>query len=1165
MATTVSFKQPCPSCEHPVPIRDPKLIGRKIDCPKCKYRFVVEEPPAEEEAKDLDTATTAKKPANGKAAPATKPTRRRDEDDDDDDAKPKPKKTGGMSPIMWMGIGLAAIAVIGLGVTLVLWLSSDDDASASKGPSASASRGNDPPKPAEKPADNNVGKPLGDNEGNAGDTNGITSLLPNETEVVRDAKLDKLVQSDLGDTTLDNKGGGFSREAFKAKFGFGLETIARHVQGQNVKQDWVFNVLRTKNPIDWEKLKGGLGLEKGPRSPIDGKEYFVVRAELDSFGHYWFNDLYLFRDASRTKPVGVYQHDPQTLVLADLDALEKFLQTPPTKAETAPPPPAGAGGGEQPPAGGAPGGPGSGLRRPGAGAGAPDAGGPGAGSPGSPGSGLRRPGAGASAPDAGGAGGSGPGGPGAAGPGGPGAAGPGAAGPGGPGQMGPGGMGGRGGSMPSAGMGPGQMGGPPGAGGQQPGSGQPQAPATTPWLTLKPNLKAMLERLEASRTPILSVVMDGDAFMTLIDRSSAGANLGVDLSAVPAEGSKNVKTFGAAVHAAKLDRVTGTVALEYSEESQARGVETAFNAIVLPLLRTAFQAEYNLAVRQTSGQDQFGGMQGGMPGFPGGMSPPGGMGPPGGMSPPGSPSGGMYPGGGMSPGGGMRPPGSPSGGPSGGMGPPSGGGYPGGGMSPGGMRPGSPSGGMYPGGPNSGPSGGMFPGGGQPGAPGGGEDARNPESTIGVSRSNKIVALDFDLDWRGKLRDEVTTAVREYMVVKRAATEMADSRPRIHQLAAALRAYTDKNLAFPRGAYDRRSTPERFNRPWAPDQRISWMAEIIRYLPQYADEYAGNLLVYPLGIDPSLSWNDKKNMRAARMLVPQFLASKSPDAVWTVAYPKVQLPVGATHYVGVAGIGLDAAEDADPKRRGVFSYDRDTKMAEITDGPQNTIAVLQVPPEFKTPWLAGGGSTVRGVPDKDSIKPFVCSEYEGKRGTYAIMANSDVRFIREDIPDALFQAMVTIAGGEKIERKDLEKYAPLVKPPEGTELVAKAAPPAPTEVKPAPAPVAPADQAKKLNDLKQIGLAYHNYVSAMGKPPASAADIEPYLEKDSKVPAALKDGTYVVYWNVKFTDLTNGTSNTLLGYEKDAPAQGGAVLFADGSAKPVTAEDFAKAAKPPGK
>ena len=48
MATSASFKQQCPSCEAWVPIKDSSLIGRKIDCPKCKYRFVVEDPVAKD-------------------------------------------------------------------------------------------------------------------------------------------------------------------------------------------------------------------------------------------------------------------------------------------------------------------------------------------------------------------------------------------------------------------------------------------------------------------------------------------------------------------------------------------------------------------------------------------------------------------------------------------------------------------------------------------------------------------------------------------------------------------------------------------------------------------------------------------------------------------------------------------------------------------------------------------------------------------------------------------------------------------------------------------------------------------------------------------------------------------------------------------------------------
>ena len=45
-----SFKVPCPSCEAPVLIKNPNLVGTKVECPKCKYRFKVEEPTAEGDA-----------------------------------------------------------------------------------------------------------------------------------------------------------------------------------------------------------------------------------------------------------------------------------------------------------------------------------------------------------------------------------------------------------------------------------------------------------------------------------------------------------------------------------------------------------------------------------------------------------------------------------------------------------------------------------------------------------------------------------------------------------------------------------------------------------------------------------------------------------------------------------------------------------------------------------------------------------------------------------------------------------------------------------------------------------------------------------------------------------------------------------------------------------
>ena len=52
MATSAGFRQQCPSCEAMVSVRDASFVGKKIDCPKCKYRFVVEEPPDEDDAYD---------------------------------------------------------------------------------------------------------------------------------------------------------------------------------------------------------------------------------------------------------------------------------------------------------------------------------------------------------------------------------------------------------------------------------------------------------------------------------------------------------------------------------------------------------------------------------------------------------------------------------------------------------------------------------------------------------------------------------------------------------------------------------------------------------------------------------------------------------------------------------------------------------------------------------------------------------------------------------------------------------------------------------------------------------------------------------------------------------------------------------------------------------
>jgi|GEM_PF-6414367 len=107
----------------------------------------------------------------------------------------------------------------------------------------------------------------------------------------------------------------------------------------------------------------------------------------------------------------------------------------------------------------------------------------------------------------------------------------------------------------------------------------------------------------------------------------------------------------------------------------------------------------------------------------------------------------------------------------------------------------------------------------------------------------------------------------------------------------------------------------------------------------------------------------------------------------------------------------------------------------------------------------------------------------------------------------------------------------------------------------------PIDRTVAARDLKQLAIAYHNYLDANNKGPAKPSDLLPYVENNQKLIDLVTDGTYVLYMNVRLQTLVNGTSNTILGYAWDAPADGGMVLYADGSVQRKTKEEFAAAFK----
>jgi hypothetical protein len=107
-----------------------------------------------------------------------------------------------------------------------------------------------------------------------------------------------------------------------------------------------------------------------------------------------------------------------------------------------------------------------------------------------------------------------------------------------------------------------------------------------------------------------------------------------------------------------------------------------------------------------------------------------------------------------------------------------------------------------------------------------------------------------------------------------------------------------------------------------------------------------------------------------------------------------------------------------------------------------------------------------------------------------------------------------------------------------------------------------AAQQNRANNLKQIGLAYYEFIDNpvnKGKAPTSAADLQPLLNAGGGMQAAgsLTDGSVVFIYGVRAPeDMPLGTGNYVLAYEAAVPAQGGLVLFADGSVRTVTAAEF---------
>jgi hypothetical protein len=93
---------------------------------------------------------------------------------------------------------------------------------------------------------------------------------------------------------------------------------------------------------------------------------------------------------------------------------------------------------------------------------------------------------------------------------------------------------------------------------------------------------------------------------------------------------------------------------------------------------------------------------------------------------------------------------------------------------------------------------------------------------------------------------------------------------------------------------------------------------------------------------------------------------------------------------------------------------------------------------------------------------------------------------------------------------------------------------------------------------------YVNYGDQHEKAPSRLEDLLAYITFDSEGRAygEVSNGELVLVWDLNFLRMPRETwGNTVLGYEKEVPTEGGSVLMADGTVRQMTAQEFEAALK----
>jgi prepilin-type N-terminal cleavage/methylation domain-containing protein len=247
--------------------------------------------------------------------------------------------------------------------------------------------------------------------------------------------------------------------------------------------------------------------------------------------------------------------------------------------------------------------------------------------------------------------------------------------------------------------------------------------------------------------------------------------------------------------------------------------------------------------------------------------------------------------------------------------------------------------------------------------------------------------------------------------VRRASTR-ASCQNNLKQLGMAAHTYRDTHGHFPPGTVGGTQLP--------PEQRLSFYALL---LPYTEGKTPFNKL------DQAAPWDAPANAKA----MDNWPGNLYRCIEWMGRYGYSSRAgfatdhLSTTNYVGVAGVGADAATRPDDAPGiGFFGYDRKLKTEQVKDGLSSTMVLIETGHEVG-PWLRGGTSTVRAInPDAGPLTgdgaPFGGTHFRDKaffRGTvtegfFILLGDGTARYVKGELAPDLLAALATVAGNEEI-------------------------------------------------------------------------------------------------------------------------------------------------------